>query len=438
MSGEEIVMFCAPDLVGFNRGRSFPLSDLKDRMTRGLVLPPVVMALTGFGDIAAGEPWGPMGDVALIGDPEAEVRVDLGEGVPPLHFFMADWYTLDGKPWEGCARNFLKNAVADLEKDAGLRIRSGVEHEFNLAPVSPAPGPPFSLSALRVAAKFGSEVLAALKQAGQERETFEPEYGGAQYEIACRPALGVAGADRVAIVREVVREVARRAGVRATFTPLAALDAVGNGVHTHFSLEDVKGKPVSYDPARPGHMSALFGSFLAGLLRHLPALCAITTPSPVSYLRLLPGRWSSSCAAVGVANREVALRLPPVWSGAGGDPARSFNAELRPVDGTSCPHLVLAVVIRAGLEGIREKLPAPALLNKAPAQCSESELAAAGAQPLPKTLSDALHPLEQDKTVRSWFPKVLWDAFLAVKRHEIHRTERMEPAELAETYRSIY
>lgn len=436
---DEIVMFLAPDVAGMMRGRAAPTSELPRCLKRGLALPPVVQAISPFSDIAPGSPWGPMDDVSLIGDPEAQVRVDLWDDAAPLHFFLCNWHdTVTGKPWENCVRVFLKRALADLEKEAGLRVRIGVELEFHLSGMAPGPGPCFTLHALRVGEPTLSQMVAALKQAGTEPETFEPEYGVGQYEVSCRPALGVAGADRIAIMREVIREVARRNGLYASFAPKVALDAVGNGVHVHMSLEDKKGKPISYDPKGPGGMSKVFGQFLAGILHHSPALTVFGAPSPASYLRLVPGHWSSSYAAVGTANREVTMRLPSVWGGVGKNPAKSFNVEYRPVDSTATPHLLLAALVRAGLEGIKKKLPVPKLLNKAPDQCTKEELADAGAKPLPRSLNEALALLDKDAAIKSWFPKDLWTAFFAVKRTELKHVEGMTPADIASTYHGLY
>ena len=88
----------------------------------------------------------------------------------------------------------------------------------------------------------------------------------------CRPAIGLAAVDRALLVRELVRAVAHREDLRASFTPMIAPEGFGNGVHVHFSLRDLSGAPVSYDPAAPGGVAATAGSFVAGILRHLPPI----------------------------------------------------------------------------------------------------------------------------------------------------------------------
>ena len=182
------------------------------------------------------------------------------------------------------------------------------------------------------------------------------------------PTEGIAAADRAAIVKEVVREVARRLGRRATFSPLPDPEGIGNGVHVHISLLDADGRNALYAADRPGALSDLGGAFAAGLLRHLPALLAFTAPSAISYLRLTPHRWSAGTAALGYRNRECAVRICPVAELAGGDLSRQFNLEYRAMDGTASPHLALALLVRAGLAGIRGDLPTPPLLDRDPGE----------------------------------------------------------------------
>ncbi len=438
MADSDLVMFCWPDLVGLNRGRSFPASELPGRLKNGIILPPAVQALLPFPLIADPTPWGPMDDVILIPDVDSEVCVDVDEDASPLHFFMCDWHSLDGNVWTSCARSFLKKALADLETETGLRVMSGVESEFHLSDIEPWPAPGFTMEALRLEEKFGSRAMAALQQAGVEPETFEPEYGVGQYEIATGPAIGIAAADRVAITREIVRDVARRMGRRASLAPIVNLESVGNGVHTHISLVDGDGKPAGFDESKPGFVSEIFGSFLAGMIRHLPALCAFSAPSPASYLRLTPGRWSSSCAAVGTGNREAALRLPPIWSGSGANPAKAFNVEFRAGDATASPYLVLGTLVRAGLEGIRETLPAPELLNVAPSELDDAERERRGIALLPSSLDAALELADGDAVVKSWFPDDLWSVYFSVKRGEIDCVAEMDAPDIAETYRKYY
>ena len=320
MQGEELVAFLHSDISGLNRGRSVPATELDERFAAGVGWVPADQALTPFGPIAEPNPFGSLGDLRLLPDRETRVRVDLWDDASPLHFFFCDAVNTDGSPWDACPRTLLKGALSRLE-GTGFRLISSFEQEFILAGLGSEPGPGFSLEAQRFVEPFGPLVLAALRQAGLQPEVFLPEYGEGQYEVPCAPAEGVSGADRAAAMREVVREVARRLGYRASFVPKADPEGVGNGVHIHLSLLDLEGRPAFYDPERPGRLSAVGARFAAGILEHLPALCAFTAPSVVSYLRLVPHFWSAGFGCLGERNRETAIRIPPIVELSSGDPA---------------------------------------------------------------------------------------------------------------------
>ncbi len=436
MPGEELVMFLHADLSGLARGRGFPVADLEERLRSGVGWVPADQALTAFGPIADPNPWGPMGDLRLLPDPATRVRVDLWPEVAPLHFYLCDARHTDGSEWDACPRTFLRRALARLEAEAGLRVVSGFEQEFFLR--GAPQGPAFTMEAHRVVEPFGPLVMQALAEAGQEPEMFLPEYGPGQFELTCRPAEGLAGADRAAIIREVVREVARRLGYRATFAPIVDPAGVGNGVHVHLSLRDLEGRPVTFDPARPGRLSQAASRFAAGILRHLPALCAITAPSVVSYLRLTPHRWSAGFTALGERNREAAIRITPTVELAGADPASQINLEFRAADAAACPHLQLAVLVLAGLRGITEGYEVPPLVQQDPASLSEEEAERLGVRRLPTSLAEALDELERDEVVRGWFPAELLECYLSLKRTEIGLLEGLSPEEACERYVDVY
>lgn len=437
MPGEGLVMFLYSDLSGLNRGRAFPTGDLEERMRTGVGWVPADQALTAFGPIADPNPWGPIGDLRLLPDPETEVRVDLWPDIAPLHFFLCDAVNTDGSDWDACPRILLKRAAEDLEREAGLRLAAAFEQEFHLSGID-HPGPGFSMEAHRLVEPLPSMLGRALAEGGLEPETILPEYGEAQFEVNCRPAEGVHGADRAAAIREVVREVARRLGHRASFTPIVDPEGVGNGVHIHFSLMDQDGRPVAYDPERPGRVSEVAGRFVAGIVRHLPALVALTAPSVVSYLRLTPHRWSAGYTCFGERNREAAVRIAPTVEMGAGDPAAQFNLEYRAADAAASPHLALAAILLAGLQGIREKLPDPPLVNEDPAGLSEAERERLGVRRLPGSLEEALEALEGDDVVRSWFSKDLWDCYLSLKRTELSLLKEADPREACQRYLRVY
>jgi glutamine synthetase len=239
-------------------------------------------------------------------------------------------------------------------------------------------------------------------------------------------------------MREVVREVARTLGYRASFAPMADPEGVGNGVHVHMSFVDAEERPATYDPDRPGGLSLAATRFAAGILEHLPALCAFTAPSVISYLRLGPHHWSAGFGTLAERDREAAIRIPPIVELANGDPARQFNLEFRAADAAACPHLTLAVLVLAGLRGLLDELPEPTLVQGDPSELDEEERNRLGVRPLPNSLEEALEALETDAVVRSWFSSDLWDCYLSVKRTEISLLEGVKPREACERYLRVY
>jgi glutamine synthetase len=436
--GEELVAFLHCDVSGLNRGRSVPVSELESRLEAGVGWVPADQALTPFGPIAEPNPWGSAGDLRLLPDKTTEVRVDLWDEVSPVHFLLCDAANTDGSAWDSCPRTLLKDALSQLERETGFRLIASFEQEFLLRSPTLEFGPGFSFEAQRLVEPFGPLVMAALGQAGLEPEMFLPEYGQGQFEIPCAPAGGVGAADRAAAVREVVREVARTLGYRASFAPMADPEGVGNGVHVHMSLVDAEGHPVFYDPDRPGRLSATAARFAAGILEHLPALCALTAPSVVSYLRLGPHHWSAGFGSISERDREATIRIPPLVELGSSDPARQFNLEFRAADAAACPHLALAVLVLAGLRGIREGLPEPHLVQGDPSELDEEERSRLGVRQLPGSLEEALGALESDAIVSSWFSKDLLACYLSVKRTEISLLDGAQPKEACERYLRAY
>jgi glutamine synthetase len=254
--------------------------------------------------------------------------------------------------------------------------------------------------------------------------------------VSCAPATGIAAADRAAITREVIRETARRRGYRASFTPKPTPSSVGNGAHVHFSLVDKKGVNRTYDASQPGGVSKVAQQFAAGVVAYMPEICALVAPSPVSYLRLGPHHWSCGYAAFGVQNREATIRACP--SPNPRKRADAFNLELRPPDATASPYMVLAALVLAGLEGIKQKLPTPPMLDRDPADYTEAERKKLGIRPLPSSLGEALDLMLASKTVCDWMPDTLRESFVAVKRKEIEMFAAATPEAMCKRYHDAY
>jgi glutamine synthetase len=427
------------DLIGITRGRSFPTDELEHYQAAGCGWVPANSALTPQDIIASTNPWGAYGDLRLI--PDLGSRVTVGNGpdanAPALDFIHGDIRETDGRPWGACPRTLLRDEIERYRDELGLQVNAAFEHEFNLH-AGFAEHLAFSLEAQRQGAEFGGWLLSALRAGGVEPEMFLPEYGKHQYEITCRPTLGVAAADRAVNVREITREIARQMGLDLSFAPKTAADAVCNGVHLHVSLLDLAGQPMLYDAGTSNGLSSLGQHWAAGILHYLPALCAFTAPTPVSYERLQPHHWSASYACLGQQNREAALRICPTVTLGGKSVAQQFNLEFRAMDATASPHLAMAALLIAGRLGIEQRLALNAITDEIPDSLNDEQRQARGIIALPASLAQALDCLRNSGAFTAWLPKPLLDTYYALKTEELALTEQLSPADLCEHYARLY
>ena len=341
----EMTSLVTTDLLGITRGRLLPKTALDNYSIIGCSWIPAISAITPQ-NIPVSNPWGPIGDLRLLPDRQSRVIVKNGPdgNAPPLDFIHSDLVQTDGTSWDVCPRTLLRQEVERYRDSLGLQVMAAFEHEFILSGrESSGAIASASLHALRHAADFAGWLMAALKAAAVEPEMFISEYGPRQYEVTCEPTYGVAAADRAVNVREITREIARQMNLYASFSPKPAVDKAGNGVHLHLSLQDLKGQPVMYQAGHRYDLSKLGEHWAAGVIHHLPALCALTVPTPASYLRLKPHQWSAAYCCLGYRNREAALRISPTVSMGSKSVAEQYNLEFRPLDATASPHLAMAL-----------------------------------------------------------------------------------------------
>lgn len=437
MSTAQLVSLVTCDLGAIVRGRAVFASELEEHQRSGLGWVPANHALTPLGPLAEPNPFGSTGDLRLLPDPSTHVRVGAEPGASALELVLCDIVETTGEPWSCCPRTFLKGALADLQEQTGATLRVSFEHEFQLLRDDPSPLP-FSLSAQRAAEPFATTVMGALVEAGVEPERFFAEFASHQFEIPVAPTSGLQAADRAVILREVVREIARREEMRATFVPLLDPTEAGNGVHIHISLQDAGGRALLYDATRPGSLSELGGQFAAGVLAHASALSALCAPSPVSAERLTPHHWSAGAVCVGERNREALLRIPPLVELGGGDPAAQMRLEFRGADAAANPYLALGAIVRAGLSGIAAGLESPEILDRDPASLDEREAERFGVGALPQSLTDALRELESDAEACGWLGPELLVAYTSLKRAELAATAGLQAGECCRRYSEVY
>jgi len=432
MKPEPLLFVATSDIAGKLRGKALPsrAADAGEPVEVGWT--PTNVQITCFDGIAE-SPFGALGDLVLKADQATRSALTWEDGTVE-DVVLGDVLHLDGRPWECCTRSILKAALDRLRNVAGLSLYGAFEHEFHLPDREGGKGEGYALAAFRSERPFLEAVMAALGQASIKPDTIMKEYGPNQFEVTVKPAAGVMIADQAALLREICRAVGARMDRRVSFAPLVEPGGIGNGVHMHLSFRDVDGEPRSFDPAGPHQMSASTAAFIAGVLRHLPAILAFLAPSFVSYERLIPHRWSAAYNNLGAQDREAAVRLCPIRKTSGADPAKQFNFEIRSADAAASPHLALAAIVHAGVAGIEAGLSAPEPTAEDLSLLPEAALAERGIRRLPTSLAAALDELEAAKDVRAWFPSGFCEIYLAHKRDEINALDGLDDAGLCNAY----
>jgi glutamine synthetase len=437
MINNPLIFAATSDIAGKVRGKAFPVADLEKRLKRGVGWTPTNVMITCF-DAIADSPFGALGDLLLIPDQDAGVELDFEDGGPVERFMLGDITDLDGKPWDFCTRSLLKVALERLKAAGGVSLVSAFEHEFQFKTGGRQPGEGYGHGGFSARRVFGETLMAALDQSGLGADTIMKEYGVNQYEVTNDPAQDHRSADQAVILREVTRLTAKRLGEDVTFTPIRDPAGVGNGVHIHLSFLDESGAPATYDENGTAGMSKITGSFIAGVLKYLDSIIALTAPSDVSYLRLTPHRWSAAYNNLGFRDREASVRICPVTATDPSSVARQYNFEYRAADAAASPHLALAAIIHAGAQGIEDGLPAPKVTEEDLSILSADELEARGYVRLPETLESALQRFESNQTVCNWFPADFASVYVAHKRGEIAFLNRKDTDARCHAYEEVY
>jgi glutamine synthetase len=436
--GISLVWFLYADHGGIIRGKSASAAALPGRMVSGIGHTVAMMAMSMLDHLQPVEGMSPVGEVRIMPDPATFVPLPYAPGAAAM---LADLVQPGGEPWDGCARTYLRQAVADLAAE-GFVATAAFEPEFTLGrrEASPDGGPDrlvpaddslcYSATGFHLAHDYAADLHDALRAQGMQVENYYPELGHGQQEMSVRHTPGLRAADNHVLYRETVRGVAFRHGMWASLAPKPIADQAGNGAHLHVSLREAgpdgePGEPAFYDAADRYRLSRAGYCFIGGLLAHLPALTALTCGSVNSYRRLAPQMWSSAYTIYGMDNREAAVRI---CSPMRDDPGRSVNLELKPSDSSANPYLALGGVIQAGLDGIRRKLDPGEAVNVDPATLTDAERLAVGARRLPTSLAEALDALEADDLLMESLGDLRRRAYLAVKRSEVAAFAGADPA----------
>ncbi|MEU6170787.1 glutamine synthetase family protein [Streptantibioticus parmotrematis] len=419
------------DTSGVARVKAVPTGRLAHAARHGVGASPVFDVFTSDDAITASPlSGGPDGDLRLVPDLD---RLTVLAAQPGWAWVPADRQDQSGVPHPGCARHFLRRMTA-AARDSGFEPRMGYETEWVVCrpgddepPVAAGAGPAYGMSRLVEMSDYLRDVVTALRDQELEVLQIHPEYSPGQFEVSTAPADPLRAADELLVVRETIRAVTQRHGLRATFAPTVVAGGVGNGCHLHLSLRQDDQDLFRGGPGPQGLTETAEG-FLAGILDELPALLAVGAPSPASYLRLAPSVWAGAYHCWGLENREAALRLipgPPDESG-------SANAEVKCFDAAANPYLLAGAVLAAGLAGAGAKRSLPAPVQGDPA------VVAPATPRLPRSLTQAADRFAASEVLRAALGETLHGAVLAVRRAEAESLDGRDPEAVAAATRWRY
>jgi glutamine synthetase len=419
------------DNAGVTRVKTVPLAGLERAAAWGVGMSPVFDSFLADDSIA---PAGtPDGDLRLLPDLD---RLTALAAQPGWAWAPVDRYRQDGRPHPGCQRLFARR-MADRAAAAGLSVLLGYEVEWAVGRdgtdefVPACPGPAYGMTRLVELSDYCLAVHRALAAQGLAVLQVHPEYAAGQFEVSVAPADPVAAADAAVLVRETVRAVSARHGLRASFAPVVAAGTVGNGGHLHLSVRRDGHSLLAGGTGRHG-LTPAGESFLAGLLAELPALVAVAAPGPASQLRLVPSHWAGVFGCWGVENREAALRLV---TGSTGERDRAANIELKCADQSANPYLLAGAVLAAGLSTLDSDARLPEPVTGDPA--GQPALAERGVHRLPDGAT-ALAALAESKALREAMGEPLYEAYADVQEAAWAAAAGLSPEQIAAAARWRY
>lgn len=331
---------------------------------------------------------------------------------------ICDIYEPDGNAFTGCPRNTLKKVLSEAA-ELGYTMNVGPEAEFFLFKTE-ADGYPtldtndhagyFDLSPVDRGEQARRDMVLALKELGFEIEASHHEVAPGQHEIDFKYADALRAADNIATFKFVVRIIAQQHNLHATFMPKPIAGINGSGMHMNQSLF-IGDQNAFFDPDGDHGLSEIAYYYIGGLMKHAKALSAIISPTVNSYKRLVPGYEAPVYVAWSFRNRSPLIRIP-ARRGLG------TRLELRNPDPSCNPYLATAVMLKAGLEGIKNKIKPPSSTDTNIYELTEQERIEMGIEDLPSNIWEAIKELEKDAVIREALGEHIFGRYKEAKRIE--------------------
>ncbi|WP_071393584.1 type I glutamate--ammonia ligase [Bacillus tuaregi] len=353
--------------------------------------------------------------------------------------FICDIYKPDGTPFDGDPRSNLKRVLKEMEALGFSDFNLGPEPEFFLFKLDEKGEPTlelndnggyFDLAPTDLGENCRRDIVLELEEMGFEIEASHHEVAPGQHEIDFKYADAITACDNIQTFKLVVKTIARKHGLHATFMPKPLFGVNGSGMHSNLSLFK-DGENAFFDPKADLQLSETARQFIAGIVKHAEAFTAITNPTVNSYKRLVPGYEAPCYVAWSTSNRSPLIRIPA-------SRGLSTRIEVRSVDPSANPYLALAVLLKAGLDGVKNQLAAPAPVDRNIYAMNKEERLAEGVSDLPATLAQALELLKQNEVIVSALGEHIFEHFIEAKeiewdmfRTQVHPWER-------DQYMSVY
>jgi glutamine synthetase len=409
---EQVKFICLQftDVTGTVKSTDLPTHRLEESLKNGVWFDG--SSVEGFARIQES-------DMLLRLDPSTYQILPWSEPDRKRARILCDIHSADGTPFAGDPRGSLKRILAKIA-DKGWKFNTGPELEFFLfrrdgASIHPVPhdsGSYFDFSARDEAQRVRSQIMMALQAMGLEVEMGHHEVALGQHEIDFKYDDALTTADSAITFKYTAKAIANMNDLTATFMPKPVFGINGSGMHTHMSIFDRQGTNLFFDAKDEFHLSPLAYSFLAGLIAHARALCAIVAPSVNSYKRIVPGYEAPVFVCWAQVNRSALIRIPRYTPGND----KATRIELRYPDPSCNPYLAFTAMLAAGLDGVEKQMKPPAHVNNVDVyHLTPDEVATRGIPILPGSLAEALEDLAKDTVLQAALGSNLYDAFQRAK-----------------------
>ena len=407
--GVDYLLFWFTDIEGHLKSFAITLGEVEGALNDGMGFDG--SSVTGFNAIEES-------DMVAIPDPATFRMMPSREGEAKVGRMICDVVKPDGAPYEGDPRFVLRRALERMESMGFDTFNVGPELEYFLFKNSKGTktldeGGYFAMTALDAATELRYETIKALEQAGIPIEYHHHEVAPSQHEIDMRFANALDMADYTITYRLIVKEIAAKNGVYATFMPKPLFGENGSGMHTHMSLFK-DGRNLFFDADDQYHLSATGKAFIAGLLKHARELSAVFAQWVNSYKRLVPGYEAPVYVAWSQRNRSALVRIPLYKPGN----EQATRAELRCPDPACNPYLTFAALLQAGLEGIEKGYELADPMDTNLYHLTAEERRERGIVALPETLGEAVDEFAGSDLMRRAFGDHIFDNYVKLKRKE--------------------